>query len=69
MTSPFNKNMCHQINYFLFNIRQKSLTSQKFEASIIYTQIETGLFLHSFPYHTRGMDTLLHHHFALRYGK
>jgi hypothetical protein len=37
-----------RINYFLFNIHHSSTNSQKFEASIIYTQLEVGIFSSSF---------------------
>jgi hypothetical protein len=32
------------LNYFLFNIRRKSTIQQKLEMTIIFTQIEVGLF-------------------------
>jgi len=32
------------LNYFLYNIRQESSTAHKFQISIVYTQLEVGLF-------------------------
>jgi hypothetical protein len=37
-----------RLNYFLYNIRQNLIIQKKLTASIIYTQIETGLFLQFF---------------------
>lgn len=33
-----------RINYFFFNIRRKSIIANKFDASIIYPQMEIGTF-------------------------
>lgn len=55
--SPTQKNTKDRINYFLFNIcNKKSTNTQKLQISMIYTQLETGLFWQFFStsYHQFG---------------
>jgi hypothetical protein len=54
--SSSQKNTKDRLNYFLFNVHQSSTLSVKFEISIIYSQIEIGLFQQFFSasYHTYG---------------
>jgi hypothetical protein len=51
-----HKNTTNRINYFLFNIRQNTFTGHKYHFSIIYTQLEIGIFNNFFssPFHTYG---------------
>jgi len=42
--SSSQRNSKDRVNYFLYNIRQKSTNCYKLEISIIYTQLEIGLF-------------------------
>jgi len=56
LPSPTYKNTRHRINYFLFIIRCQTAAGQKFEISLIYTQLEIGTFQQflSTPYHQFG---------------
>jgi hypothetical protein len=53
LPSPKHKNTRHHINYFLFNCQHSSPISHKLDITILYSQLEVGIF-HQFlsqPYH------------------
>jgi len=56
LPSPTHKNTRNRINYLLFNIKRQTAAGQKFDISLIYTQLEIGTFQQflSTPYHQFG---------------
>jgi hypothetical protein len=59
----------NRINFFLCNICRHSTISQKFDASIIFTQLEVGTFLQLFVIPLNDMDYSLLRHFVSKYGE